>query len=389
MTWPLHRRTAVTGIGWTDYTKDSQRSILSLALEACQHAIEDAGIDYGDVDGVLCYGLNDTVHPQAVTTGLGLPRIGYHSNYVGGGNVCVATLGSAAMAITSGMARNVLVYRAMNGRSSTRLGGTGMEERFHATHEAQFTFPFGWLSYPQYIAMAARRHMVKYGTTSEDLAEVAVTCRAHAALNERAMMRRPITVADHQASRMIADPLRLLDICLETDGACAMLVSSAEQARDLRQPPVYILSVAQGGGARPGYAFDGFFEWEEHADLYAQHIAPALWSGAGLGPADVDVASIYDCFTFSVISQLEGFGFCPPGEGGRFVRDGRVALGGELPINPHGGLLSEAYIHGLNGAVEMVSQLRHQSGSRQVPGAEVALATGFGVTTGCAVVFGT
>jgi|SRR5581483_4733494 len=388
MTWPLYRRTAVTGIGWTEYSKESKRTVLDLAAEACQHAIEDAGIDRSEVDSVLCYGLGDTPHPHAVASALGLPVINYYAYYYGGGNVCVATLGTAAMAITSGLAKNVLVFRAMNGRSGQRLGGTGMEAMFRPTNEAQFTFPFGWLSYPQYIAMGARRHMIKYGTTTEDFGHVAVTCRKHAVLNERAMMRKPMTLEDHQNSRPIADPLRLYDICLETDGACALLVSSAERARDLRQPPVHILGAVQGGGPRSGYAFDGFFEWDDLADLYGSYIAPTLWSQAGLGPDDIDVASIYDCFTYSVIAQLEGFGFCKPGEGGQFVRDGRIELGGALPINTHGGLLSEAYIHGLNGAVEMVSQLRGHAGARQVQGAEVALATGFGVTTGCGVVLG-
>jgi acetyl-CoA acetyltransferase len=387
MSWVLRGKTAVTGLGWTEYSKNSGRSVLSLAVEACEKAINDSGIDMSRVDGILCYGLNDSVQPQAVTTALGLPRLSYYANYFGGGNVCAASVGTAAMVVGTGMADNVLVFRALNGRSQHRLGGTGMEERFaHATHESQFTFPFGWLSYPQYIAMCARRHMLKYGTTSEDFGHVAVTCRSHAVLNERAMMRKPITLEDHQNSRMIADPLRLLDICLETDGACAMLVSSADEARTLKQRPVYILGFNQGGGPRPGYAFDGFYSFEELADLYAQYIAPKMWSLAGVGPKDMDLACIYDCFTFSVISQLEGFGFCKAGEGGQFVRDGRIGLEGELPLNPNGGMLSEGYIHGLNGVVELASQLRGQSGVRQVKGAEVGLATGFGVTTGCGIV---
>jgi acetyl-CoA acetyltransferase len=385
--WGLRARSAVAGVGWTDYSKRSGRTVLSLAVQACLNAIKDAGIEPSRVDGILTYGLNDTVHPQAVATAIGLPRLSYYANYFGGGNVCAAAVGTAAMVVASGMADNILVFRALNGRSEHRLGGTGMDDHFAlAAHESQFTFPFGWLSYPQYIAMAARRHMLKYGTSSEDFAYVAVTCRDNAVRNERAMMREPITINDHQRSRMIADPLRLLDICLESDGACALLVCRAEEARALRHKPVFILSFNQGGGPRPGYAFDGFYTFEELADLYGQYIAPKMWALAGLGPADVDVASIYDCFTFSVIAQLEGFGFCNPGEGGQFVRDGRISLTGELPINPSGGMLSEAYIHGLNGIVEIVMQLRGDSGSRQVVDAEIGMATGFGVTTGCGVV---
>lgn len=388
MTWNLHRKTAVSGIGFTDYTKASGRSVLTLAVEACQAAIVDSGIDYDRVDGFLNYGLNDTIHPQAVATALGVPEIGYYANYFGGGNICVSLLGAAAMAIEAGLAKNVLVFRAMNGRSAHRLGGTDTKGMFAAEGEAQFTIPNGWMTYAQYIAMAAKRHMIKYGTTSEDFGKVAVTCRAHATMNPRAMMRIPMTLEDHQTSRLIAEPLRLYDICLETDGACALLVSSAKEAETLRQPPAYILGCTLGGGRRSGYAFNGFYTGEDLADVYAGHIAPKLFAQAGITPEDVDVASIYDCFTFSVLAQLEGFGFCEPGESGAFVGDGNIGLQGALPVNPHGGLLSEAYIHGLNGAVEMVSQIRGASGDRQVADAEIALATGFGVTTGCAVLLG-
>jgi acetyl-CoA acetyltransferase len=388
MTWNLHRTAAITGIGASDYSKASGRSVLDLAVQASQGAIRDAGIDYDRVDGILTYGLNDTVHPQAVATALGLPRLGYYANYFGGGNMCVSVIATAAMAISAGMAENVLVFRAMNGRSAHRLGRNNASGKMVAAGEAQWTMPAGWLSYAQYIAMAARRHMIKYGTTNEDFGRVAVTCRANAVKNERAMMRTPMTLADHQNSRWIADPLRLFDICLESDGACALLISGATEAKSLRHKPVHLLGAALGGGARTGYAFDGFFTGEDLADVYAGPISSRLWDSAGLGPADVDVASIYDCFTFSVLAQLEGFGFTKPGEAAGFVADGGIDPGGSLPVNPHGGLLSEAYIHGLNGAYEMVSQLRGDSGDRQVPGAEVALATGFGVTTGCAVVLG-
>lgn len=388
MSWKLHRTSAVSGIGATDYTKDSGRTVLSLAAEACQKAIEDAGIEISRVDGILSYGLNDTIHPHAIATALGLPRLGYYANYLGGGNICVSTLGTAAMVIDAGLAQNVLIFRAMNGRSAHRLGGTNTPQMFRAEGEAQFTLPSGWMTYAQYIAMTARRHMVKYGTSSEDFGHVAVACRNHATKNPRAMMRAPMTLEDHHASRLIADPLRLYDICLESDGACALLVSSAAEAQSLRKPPVYILGCALGGGARPGYAFDGFYTPEDMADVYSYHIADQLWERSGVQPDEVDVASIYDCFTFSVIAQLEGFGFCQPGEGGEYVRNGGIEAGGHLPVNPHGGMLSEAYIHGLNGAVEMVAQLRGEADERQIPGAEVALASGFGTTTGCGVVFG-
>ncbi|MDP6345703.1 MAG: acetyl-CoA acetyltransferase, partial [Alphaproteobacteria bacterium] len=290
---------------------------------------------------------------------------------------------AAAAAIEAGLAENVLCYRAMNGRSGFRLGG-GRE--LTARGITQHTAPHGWISYPQAMAMWCRRHMIRHGTTSAQLGAVAVTCRDNAALNERAMMRQPITLADHRNARMIVEPFRLLDICLESDGACAVLVTGAERARDLRQRPVYILGAAYGGGPNQGDDLFDAIRWPDHDHNYSRYIADDLWRGAGVGPRDVDVAEIYDCFTYSVIVQLEGFGFCPPGEGGGFVQDGRIARDGELPINTHGGLLSEAYIHGLNHVVEAVEQLRGQAGPRQIDGAEIALTTAGAMTCGSALV---
>lgn len=378
---------AITGIGWTDYSRASGTTVANLALEACQKAIADAGVPVDEVRSIITFGLNDSVHPQAVATGLGLSEIGYYLNIYGGGQVCCATLAFAEMLIESGRAEHVLVFRALNGRSGPRLGGTGMEDHFaHGTGEAQFTFPFGWLSFPQYIAMSARRHMIQYGTTSDAFAEVALTARENAILNDRAMMRKPMTIDDYYGSRMLADPLRLFDICLESDGATALLVSRADLAVGLEHPVVRILSAVQGGGPRSGYAFDGYFAYENHGELYGKYVAEPLWGRAGMTPADIDVASIYDCFTYSVLAQLEGLGFCAPGEATEFVKHGRIRRDGELPINTNGGMLSEAYVHGINGIAEVVSQLRGDAGERQVPGARVGLATGFGTTTGCAAV---
>jgi acetyl-CoA acetyltransferase len=378
---------AITGIGWTKYSRESGTTVTNLALEACQKAIADAGVDVEDVQSIICFGLDDSVHPQAIATGLGLPRIDHYLNIYGGGQVCCATLAYAEMLIESGRTEHVLVFRALNGRSGPRLGGTGMEDHFsRGTGEAQFTFPFGWISFPQYIALSARRHMIQYGTTSEAFAEVALTARENAMLNDRAMMRKPMTIDDYYGSRMLADPLRLFDICLESDGATALLVSRADIAEGLAHPVVRILSAVQGGGPRPGYGFDGYFEYENHGELYGKYVSEPLWGRAGVTPDDVDVASIYDCFTYSVLAQLEGLGFCEAGGSADFVKDGRIRRDGALPINTNGGMLSEAYVHGINGIAEVVSQLRGDAGDRQVPDASIGLATGFGTTTGCAAV---
>jgi acetyl-CoA acetyltransferase len=379
--------TAVAGIGYTNFSKNSGTTVTNLAMEACLAACADAGVPVEEVDGIVMYAMDDSVHPQAVATGLGLPRIGFYTELYGGGQVCCATLGYADMLLKTQRARHVLICRALNGRSGYRLGGTGMEDRYsQAREDWQYTFPSGWVSYPQFIAMAARRHMLKYGTSTDAMAEVALTCRANAQLNERAVMRKPLTIDDYYSSKMVADPLRLYDICLETDGACALLVTTTDEAAGLNHPVVRVLAAEQGGGARIGFGFAGPFSTADLANLFGEHVAPRVFERAGVTPQDIDVAEFYDCFTFSVLAQIEGFGFCDPGESTDFVKDGRIRVNGDFPINTHGGMLSEAYVHGLNGIVELVSQLRGDAGDRQVPDAKVGIATGFGVTSGCAAI---
>ncbi|MDP6708839.1 MAG: acetyl-CoA acetyltransferase [Alphaproteobacteria bacterium] len=381
--WTLRDKYAIAGVGFTAYSKNSGTTVLDLAQEACRNAVADAGLTVDAVDGLVCFTFNDSVPVISVATALGLPGTRFAVDIQGGGNVANQVVQTAAMAIEAGLAETVLVYRAMNGRSGFRLGG-GRE--MHAYGFSQYTAPFGWISYPQAMAMWCQRHMIEYGTTSEQLGRVAVACRANAAKNERAMMREPMTLADHQASRMIVEPFHLLDICLETDGACALLVTSAERARDLAKPPVYISGAAYGGGPNQGDDLFDAIRWPDLSHNYARYIADELWAGAGVGPEDVDIAEIYDCFTYSVLSQLEGFGFCGEGEGGAFVEDGNLDGGGGFAFNTHGGLLSEAYIHGLNHVVEAVEQLRGEAGPRQVLDAEIALTTAGAMTCGSALV---
>ena len=381
--WTLRDKYAIAGIGYTKYSSNSETTVLNLALEACRGAISDSGIDAGEVDGIVSYHFNDSVPSIAVATGLGLPQARYAVEFSSGGNAANLIVQTAAAAIEAGLANNVLCFRAMNGRSAFRLGGS---RELNSRGITQYTAPFGWITYPQAMAMWCRRHMIKYGTTSEQLGHIAVEFRKNAARNERAMMRQPITLADHQASRMIVDPLHLLDICLESDGACAVLVTPAERARDLRRKPVYIMGAAYGGGPNQGDDLFDAIRWPDHTQNFAAYIADDLWGSAGVGPADVDVAEIYDCFTYTVVMGLEGLGFCPPGEGGRFVADGGIAFNGKLPVNTHGGLLSEAYIHGFNHVIEAVEQLRGTAGARQIDGAEIALTTAGAMTCGSALV---
>lgn len=383
MTFSLRDKYCIVGIGETDYSKKSGRTVLDLASEACKKAIDDAGVKRSDIDGIVSFNFNDSVPATSVATALGIPQALYAVDYAGGGNAANLIVLAAVAALEAGLATHVVCYRAMNGRSGFRLGG-GREMK--AAGVTQYTAPFGWITYPQAMAMWCRRHMIRYGTTNEQLAAVAIASRANAVTNERAMQRQPITLDDYMSSRRIVDPFRVLDICLESDGACAVVVTHRDRAKDLKQKPVHIMGGAYGGGPNQGDDLFDAIRWPEHSRNYAHYIADDLWRSAGIGPADVDVAEIYDCFTYSVLMQLEGFGFCAEGEGGPFVEAGHIAKGGRLPVNTHGGLLSEAYIHGFNHVLEAVRQLRGQGGATQVKDARIAMTTAGAMTCGSALI---
>jgi len=381
----LRDKYSIAGIGWTEFSKKSGRTVRSLASEACIKATADAGLKISDIDGIVSYNFNDSAPAIAVATEIGVPQAGYAVDFLSGGNAANLIILSAIAAIEAGLAKTVLCYRAMNGRSGFRLGGGRDMSAYNIT---QYTAPFGWITYPQAMAMWCRRHMIEYGTTSEQLGEIAVQFRKNAEHNERAMQRTPITMDDYFNSRMIVDPFHMLDICLETDGACAVLVTSTERAKDMAHKPIRVMGGAYGGGPNQGEDLFDAIRWPDHSHNYAKYIGDDLWKSAGIGPKDIDIAQIYDCFTYSIIMQLEGLGFCKEGEGGPFVQGGRIAPTGELPLNTAGGLLSEGYIHGLNHVVEAVQQLRGDAGVRQVPGVETCLTTAGAMTCGSALVLG-
>lgn len=368
----LRDKTAITGIGETTYSRASGTTPLALQLEASLRAIDDAGLSPKDIDGVIPYAAGAAVAEDFITN-FGIEDLRYSATTPMGGASCVAALQSAAMAVASGVANHVLVPIGRNGASQSRIGDRVREmPQFRVISE--FEMPIGSIAPPQLYAQMARRHMEVYGTRSDQLAEIAVTVRNHAMLNDNAIMQKPMTVEDHQASRIISDPLRLFDCCLESDGGAAVVVSSAERARDLRQKPVYLMGMAEGHPDSPST----ITQRNELTRLGTAKAAPKAFEMAGISHADIDVAEIYDCFTYIVLCQLEDLGFCEKGEGGEFVQGGRIALGGELPINTHGGLLSQAHIVGMNHIVELVRQLRGQGGRAQVPDAEIGLVTGFG-----------
>jgi acetyl-CoA acetyltransferase len=335
-------QTAIAGIGWTEFTKCSGTTVLNLAAKASLAAIADAGLSPREIDGVVTfYWHPDTVNPQHLIHALGIPACHYEVYAQLGGNWSCGAVASAAMAVHAGICKNVLVYRALNGRSENSA------DRGVASGPGQFMTPFGATHAAAIYGHPATAHMARYGTTSIDFAHVAVTQRKHAVLNKKAMMRTPITVEDHQSSRPIIHPYRLLDCCLRSDGAVALVVTSAERARDLRQQPIYIMAAA-GGQTAPEHP------WETNA----VRAAPHLYGAAGITAKDVSFAELYDPFTFMCMAHMEDFGFVSKGEVGAWVRACENGLDGTLPINTHGGLLSEAYIQGLNHVIEAVQQLR-------------------------------
>ena len=371
-----HRdKCAIVGIGATEFSRDSGRTELSLATEASLAALADAGLTAADVDGIVRCDM-DNVRGNDLAHSLGVADLTYLGENGPGGAAPCAMVGQAVAAVLSGQATTVLVFRSLNGRSGRRFGQSPVEGASvggAGTYDELFA-PYGLLTPGQVFALMAQRHMIEFGTTPEQLGAIALACRARANANPAAQMHdRPLTMDEYLAARMIAEPLRLFDFCLETDGACAVVVTAADRAADLAQPPALIRAVAQGSipDPQPGIMYPVLMR-ESITTLPAKAVAETLYRRAGLGPDDVDVAQLYDCFTITVLMQLEDWGFAKKGEGGPFAASGEIALGGSLPINTGGGHLSEGYIHGMNHIVEGVRQIRGTS-SNQVGGAEVCL----------------
>ncbi|WP_310528442.1 lipid-transfer protein [Nocardioides sp.] len=373
---------AIAGIGATEFSKESGRSELQLSCEATLSALADAGLTPADVDGLVTFTM-DNSSEIALARELGMGELSFFSRINYGGGAACATVQQAAMAVVTGMATTVVAYRGFNERSGMRFGqvslGAAAQVNTNGLDNA-WTYPHGLSTPAATVAMQARRYLHDYGATSEDFGRVAVADRRHAATNPAAFFYgKPITLADHQGSRLIADPLRLLDCCQESDGAVAIVVTTTERARDLAAGGVPVVAAAQGSGA------DQFVMTSYYRDDIGIPeigvVGRALWAQSGLTPADIPTAVLYDHFTPYVLMQLEELGFCGRGEAPGFIADGAIELGGRLPINTHGGQLGEAYIHGMNGITEAVRQLRGTS-INQVDGAEHVLVTaGTGVPT--------
>jgi len=366
----LREKVAVTGVGDTTYMRGTDRTALSLQLEASLRAIEDAGLTPKDIDGLIPYGMG--VVAEDLVTNFGIPDLRFSATTPMGGATAVASIQCAAAAISAGICNHVLLSLGRTGYSGGRIGAR-VQQMPQFRMIGEFEMPSGAIAPPQLYAPMARRHMEIYGTTSLQFAEIAVNTRTNAMRNPNATMQRAITVEDHQNSRMISDPLRLLDCSLESDGAAAVVISAADRARDLKKPSVVLMGVAEGHPDSPS----AITQRPDLTRLGLAKAAPKAFAMAGVTHRDIDVAEIYDCFTYIVLCQLEDAGFCKKGEGGPFVASGAIRMGGKLPVNTHGGLLSQAHIAGMNHIVELVRQLRGEA-ANQVKDAEIGLVTGYG-----------
>lgn len=374
-------KTAIAGAGMTELSRSSGRSVLSLAREAALNACLSAGLDPQDVDGVIEFSMyDDSVPAEAVGAALGAGDLKYALDFAQGGQSAAHMVAHAAMVVALGFAENVIVLRAMNGRSGVRIG-----QQAAVSGGTEYRYPLGFNAYPQQAAMWARRYMIETGATEEDFGAIAIAQRKWAQMNPRAILREPLDLESYLNSRWIAEPYRLPDCTVEVDGAAAVLVTSTERARDLQQVPVVIQSAAW---ATHGFDLDmgSSLRYGDYLRNFATHLAEPLWSRAGLGPDDVTFAEIYDCFTGAMAINMEGLGLCGVGEAGRFARNGHTSLSGKLPTNTNGGLLSEGYVHGMNTVTEAVWQMQGLGGARQVPNADVGVVCSGAFVSGSAIV---
>ena len=370
---------AIVGVAETDYMRGTSLSVPELVLEATMAAIADAELDPSEIDGILPP--PGFISSEEIAANLGADDIRYAVTVHMGGASPVAALQSATMAIAAGIATNVVItmgwngYSAMRPRPDTRPTRRRLEPGPFVDVSRNFYAPYGVRSAVQWYSMYIQRYVDLYNVEPTDAAQVALTCREHAHLNDKALMGgRPMTMDDYLASPLITEPMRKFDCCLETDCAAAVVLTSPERAKDLPHDPVLWLGGAEG---HP-YPADEITNRPDMLRLGLDSAAPRAFAMAGVQPADMDFLQIYDCFTYVVMMELEAIGMCPPGCAKEFVADGNISLAGRYPMNTHGGLLSQGHAWGLNHVVEAARQLRHEAGDAQVTDAELGVVTGYG-----------
>jgi acetyl-CoA acetyltransferase len=392
----------IVGVGETAYTKNSGKTTRAMGAEAVRNAINDAGLSAADVNGMLSYHGGDSTTGPEVAADLGV-RLDFYMDCSGGGSSTEALIGLAIGAIEVGMCETVAIFRSMNGYSEVRIGGTGRRAAAPVVGIQLAERPYGMVSAGQRFAPVFMRHMMEYGTTSAQVAAVKEAHSKHASNNPKAYYKTRYTVQDVLNSRWICKPLHLLDCCVETDNATAILVTSVERARDMRQRPIYIMGVA---GRVTKHRGDMFYNDAPITDVAGKYAADRVFGMAGVGPEDVHITGSYDAFTFTTMLQLEDYGFCKKGEGGDYVSSGIIELGGKRPNNTNGGHLCEGYTHGMNMVIENVRQLRgladdycprwqegihtydySEGGCRQVQNAQITMNLGWATpVTGSALI---
>ena len=376
--WESKGKVAIAGIGFSKLTRNPEGTLGARCIEACMNAVEDAGLKVSDIDGLASFpeapfrGAGSVDGRDVVTVNYVIQHLDIGSDVQWYGEIdqgmVISAVIEAVNALAAGACKYALVWRALH----QPRGTYGAITTGYAQGDAQFQTPYGFGSAFQPHALAYRRYMDLYGATREDMATLAVTQRAYANLNEKAYFYdRPMTREDYMNTRMVSDPLCLFDCDIPVEGAAAMVLTTGERARDLRQPPAYVAGYGQNTNRRPNLMVYTLVDYMESGGS----IAGKIWERSGLGPWDVDVAELYDGFSPSVYYWLESAGFCGRGEAHRFILNGTIEREGRLPVNTHGGALSEGRLHGMGHLAEGVYQVTGRAGPRQVPNCGVAYVT--------------